>query len=798
MFSDFRFALRGLVKTPGFAISAALTLALGVGANTTIFTVVNAELLRPLPYSHADRLVRIFERNAKLKIEKFSSSVLNTLDWQSRARCFESIGMIGFGTFAITGAGEPEQVGGTTISRSLMPLLGIQPVAGRGFREGEDAPGAPRVAMISRSLWQRRFGGESSLVGKDVLLNGTPYKVVGIAPESLEILASGTDIWTPLTIDRAHELRLAHLVETVARLKPGISIAAAQAEMNAVTREVGAAYPEVKDWSTSVVSFSDWLVNDELRTALLVLLGAVGLVLLAACANVANLLLSRAVGRQSEIAVRAALGASRGRIARQLLAESLVLAFAGGGVGVALAAVAVRALQAAVPAGLLPVGDLRGGAPALLFAFGIALVTGLLFGLAPVWQMSRADLNTSLKQGGRTGAGGGSATLRNALAAGELAMATMLLAGAGLLIESLAHLRQAPVGFQTERLLTFQIGLPPARYPNITRAWAFYRSFLDSLRATPGVRGAAISSALPFGQGTYTNTPYTPVGSSILQPGMALPADWRAVSPGFFDTMHIPLLRGRDFGEQDVPGAPVTILVSQSMARKLWGDSDPIGRVIMNGIKREFTVVGVVGDVRGTALGTPPEPTVYYSAATRQWPLMDVAVRTAGDPMSVVASVRTRLRELDAQLPMASIRTMEQWMDNNAAQPKLNGALLTAFAAIALLIAAVGAYGVLSYSVTLRTREIGLRMALGAQPGNVVRLVVGEGMMMAAVGIGAGVFGAWALSRLMRPMLFGVAPGDPATVAVAAVTLGAVALAACYVPARRAARVDPILALRQE
>ncbi len=795
MFSDVRFAVRTLAKAPGFAAATVLTLALGIGANTAIFTVVNAELLRPLPYEHPERLVRIFERNGKLKIEQFSASVLNYLSWIERSRSFESMGAIGFSTLTLTGNGEPEMLVGSPISPSLMPLLGIQPPLGRAFRQGDDAPGAAPIALVSQGLWKRRFGGDAGLVGKSVQLNGTPYTVVGIAPAALETLTPGTDIWTPLTIDPAKEFRLNHLIAAVGRLKPGVTVSQAQTEMDDVSRQVGIAYPEVKDWNTTLLGFDRWLVSDQLRTALLVLLGAVQLVLLIACANVANLLLSRAVARQAEMALRTALGASRGRIVRQLLAESLTLSLAGGIAGILLASWTVRAIQSWLPPGLLPVGELRVDSPVLLFAFAITVATGILFGLAPAWQTAKTDLNSVLKQGGRSSAGS-KASLRNALAAGELALATVLLTGAGLLMQSLAHLKQAPLGFQSEHMLTFQIGLPATKYPNIAKSWAFYKSLLESLRAMPGVRGAAISSAIPFGSGTYTNTPFTPVGASTLPPGMAMPADWRAVSPGFFGAMQIPLLRGRDFGDQDVPNAPVTIIVSQSLARKFWGNEDAIGRVLMTGNKREFSVVGIVGDVRGTALGTPPEPTVYFSASTRQWPLMDVAVRTARDPEAAVSAIRQRLHEIDAELPMATVHTMDDWISNNAAQPRLNSTLLGVFAGIALLIAAIGIYGVLSYSVIQRTREIGLRMALGAQPRDVLALVVREGMLVAIIGIGAGLAGALALSRLMATLLFGVTPGDPATMAAVAATLGAIALGACYIPALRAARVDPMVALR--
>ena len=797
MLDDFRFALRTLAKSPAFALTAALTLALGIGANTAIFTVVNAELLRPLPYRQPERLVRIFERNGKLKLEQFTASVLNYVSWKERARSFEAMGAVGFLPLTLTGNGQPEMLSAATLSPSVLPLLGIEPALGHGFRPGDDAPGAPAVVMLSRGLWQRRFGAEAALIGKSIQLNGAPYTVIGIAPAALDIIAPNTDLWAPLTIDPAKEFRLNHTIYAIGRLKPGVSIAQAQTEMVEIARQVGAAYPEVKDWSISLLGFNRWLVADDLRTALLVLLGAVALVLLIACANVANLLLSRAVSRQTEMAVRAALGAGRWRVMRQLLTESLVLSLAGGAAGALLAVWAVRAIEASLPPGLLPVANLNVDSQTLLFALGLMIATSILFGLAPAWQMARSDLNTVLKQGGR-GSAGARPWLRDALVGAEMALATVLLTGAGLLLQSLAHLKQAPLGFRPERLLTFQVDLPAAKYGPVQKSWAFDQAFLSAVRATPGVLGAGMSSAIPFGVGIYSHTPFTPVGKSILPPGMALPADWRSVSPGFFATMRIPLLRGRDFSQQDTPLGPIHIVVSQSMARKIWGEEDPIGRVLTNPSKKNFYVVGVVGDVRGTALNAAPEPTLYYCVTERQWQLSDVVVRTAGDPDSLVGTIRRELQRIDADVPMANIKTMDDWIANSAAQPRLNTTLLAVFAGMALLIAAIGIYGVLSYSVTQRTREIGLRMALGAQPGDVLGLVVRQGMAVAAIGIAAGVAGALAFSRVLASLLFGVEPRDPATLAAAAVSLAAIALAACAIPARRAASVDPMSALRQE
>jgi putative ABC transport system permease protein len=539
-------------------------------------------------------------------------------------------------------------------------------------------------------------------------------------------------------------------------------------------------------------------ISDQLRTALLVLLAAVGFVLLITCANVANLLLSRAASRQKEIAVRTAIGASRWRLLRQLVTESLLLSILGGVAGVLAAAPAIHLMNTSLPANLLPIPNISVDFTVLLFALGITLATGLLFGIAPAWHGVRADLNSLLKQAARSSVSG-RRLLRNGLVAGELALATVLLIGAGLLMQTLLRMQQAPLGFRSEGLLTFQLTLPATKYQGIAKSWGFYRELLEKLRTTSGIRGAAISSGIPMGAGNYSTTPATPTGTSVLPPGTALPLEWRAVSPDFFRTLGIPLLRGRVFTEQDGPNAQQVMIVSQQTAQKYWGTDDPLGRVVrFLGSGKEFTVVGVAGDVRSTALNQVPNTAAYLSAGARIWALMDVVVRTEGKPEAALGAVRQKVHELDRDLPISTVRTMDEWVSGSAAQPRLNAVLLAVFASVALLIAAIGVYGVLSYSVTQRTREIGLRMALGAQQGNVLRMVVREGMMVGAAGIGAGLLGALVVSRLLASLLYGVEVRDPATFALVAGVLAVVALLACYMPALRASRVDPVVALREE
>ena len=797
LMQDLRYTARTLRQSPVFTAAALLTVALGIGANTAIFSVVNAVMLRPLPFPAPDRLVQVAEKNDKLGLPYFGASLLNYLSWKEQAQSFEALGAFGFGNYTLTGNGAPEQFTGAPITPSLLPLLGLQPVAGRGFREGEDQPGGPAVAMIGESLWRRRFGGDPGLVGRSLRLNGVEHTVVGIAPAALATLASG-DIWTPMIVDQAKEARLNHVIFAVGRLKRGTALSQAQAEMNAVATRVGRQYPEVRDWGINLRTFHDWFVAAPLRTTLLVLLGAVGFVLLIACANVANLLLSRAVSRQKEIAVRLAMGASRPRLVRQLLTESLTLSIGGGAAGLMVAAWSIRLMNQMLPPNLLPVPDVPVDANVLCFAAAAAVVTGILFGIAPAWHASRTDLDAVLRQGGRAATGGVHPLLRGGLAAAELALATVLLIGAGLLIQTLLHLQRVPLGFEPGRLLTFQLSLPPAKYHD-EKAWGFYRGLLDSLRGIPGVRAAAVSSGIPFGAGNYNGTPVGTKGKSELPAGASLKIDWRLASPGYFRAMEIPLSRGRDFTEADLAkDAPPVIVVSQGMARRFWGADDPIGRIVHRvGDRKDFTVVGVVGDVRMNALNQQA-PSMYFPANARVLQLMDIVVRTERDPLAVLGTVRRKVKDLDPELPVFTVRTMDSWVSDSAAQPRLNAVLLGIFAAIALLIAAIGIYGVLAYSVTQRTREIGLRVALGARRGDVLRLVIGQGMLVSGAGILAGLLCAFGASRVLQSLLFGLSGRDVRTFAAVAIVLAAISLAACFFPAWRAARVDPMTALRQE
>jgi len=797
MINDLRYAARMMRRAPVFTSAIVLTVAIAVAANTTIFSVVYAVMLRPLPFADPARLMQVNEKNDKLNLQNFGASVLNFLSWREQSKSFQQLGAIGYANFNMSGRGDPEQLTGSRISPSLMPLLGIAPLQGRTFRDDEEKPGAAPVAMIGEGLWKRRFGGDRNLVGHPVTLDGTDYTVVGIAPQALFVLTGG-DIWVPLTIDPTREDRLNHVISVIGRLAPGVSAAQAQAEMDAIAAGLSAEYPaQMKDWGVNIITLYRAFVSQQLETQLLVLMCAVGFVLLIACANIANLLLARATAREKEIAVRMAIGAGRGRVVRQLLIESVALSVFGGGAGIIGAIWMVRGVNNSLPPNVLPVPDIQVDPSVLIFALGLTLATGVLFGIAPAWQAATADTNATLKATARSSAGGGRARLRNALAAAELALATMLLIGAGLLLQTLLNLERARLGFDSGGVLTFQLALPPAKYPQ-SNATAFYAQLLQSLRAMPGVRAAAISSGIPFGNGSYTTTPITSPVASAVPVATAIPIDWRIVSPGFFSALGIPLIRGRDFTDADGPNAlPVTI-VSEKTAEKFWGKDDPIGKVMARvADNKVYTVVGVVGDVRSTALNQE-SPALYYPSAARVRPLMDVVVRTSGAPLSMLPTVRQKVRDLNGELPLASVRTLDEWVAGNAAQPRLNAVLLAAFAGVALLIAAIGIYGVIAYTVMQRTREIGLRMALGAPRRGVMRLIVGEGMRMSASGIVVGLLAALAVSRIMASLVYGVPARDPVTFVSVAVALTIVALAACAVPARRASRVDPMVALRDE
>ncbi len=805
IWGDIRYAFRVMGRTPLFTATVVLTVAIAIAANATIFTVVNAVMIRALPFDEPNRIMQVAEKNEKLNLPTFSASILNFLSWREQTQSFEQLAGVGYATFTLSGSGEPEQLTGNTISPALAQVLGTRPLAGRNFTADEEKPGGPTVAMIGEGLWKRRFASDPNLVGRTISLDGAPTTVVGIAPDSVKLIAGG-DIYTPLIIDPAKQLRLNHVIIVFGKLRPGVSPQQAQAEMDTISASVGRQYPEVRYWGIHLISLFDTFVTPDLKTGLLVLQVAVVFVLLIACANIANLLLARAATRQKEMAVRTALGATRGQLIRQLLVESVALAVLGGTAGLLAAVGAVRLLMRSLPAGTLPIPDIAVDSRVLWFSFALTIATGLLFGFAPAWRVATVKANDMLKEAGRGSTGGIRSWLRDSLAAAEIALAAVLLIGAGLLIQSLANLQRVPLGFDPQGLMTFQLAPPVAQYPLADKGPALYHSLIENLNSIPGVSGAAVCSGIPFGAGNRARHPMITTDASVLPPGTAVPVDWTSISPGYFDTMHIPLLRGRTFTDADVRTSQLVMIVSQSTAQRFFGDANPLGRSLRPSAKPEiaYTIIGVVGDVRDEALNQQT-PTLYYAIPQRgSWPLMDIVVRAEvgssarPDPAALMPSIRQRIHDMDAGLALANVNSMDQLLSNSAAQPRLNTVLLAAFAAVALLIAAIGIYGVLAYSVNLRTREIGLRVALGATPRSVLQLIVGQGMKVALIGVGLGLVGGLALGRAVSSLVFGVPVRDPATFTLVAFALTLVALAACIIPARRAARVDPMVALREE
>ena len=793
---DVFYAIRLFRRSPLFTVAVVLISAIGIGGATAIFSVVNAVLIRPLPFEHPDRLMQVAEKNDALHLPVFGASVLNYLAWKEQTRSLD-LGAVQFTSgFTLTGVGDPENYGGYAISPSLLPVLGIRPTIGRGFTDADEKPGAAPIALISETLWKRRFAGSPGVVGRAATLNGASYTIVGIAPPSLAIIGPG-DVWIPITVDPPKEIRLNHTLFVAGRLRDGVTQAAAQSEMDSIAARIRQQYPEMKDWGVNLVTFTDTFVSPELRTMLLVLLAGVAFVLVIVSANVANLLLARALDRRREMAVRCALGASRARLVRQLLVESVLLSSIGGVLGVLAAMWAVSLVTTTLQPNVLPVSDFSIDRTVALVAVALTLVTGMAFGIVPAWQTSRIDVNGALKDAGRSSIGGGRPLLRKALAAAELALATVLLVGAALLVRSLLELQRAPLGFDPSRVMTFQISLPTTRY-NAQQRTGFFRDLAGALRAVPGVDHAAVSSAIPFGAGTYTTSPFTAPAPLALPPGTAVPVDWRAVGPGYFATMKIPMLRGREFTDADTASAPDVMIVSRKAAQTFWGDADPIGRIVRRvADKRDFTIVGVVGDVRSTTLNQQ-SPSVYYSAGARLFPLTDVVVRTSLDPSSVMGAVRETVRRMDAQLPLANVRPMTAWVSTGAAQPRFSAVLLGVFAGIALIVAAVGTYGVLAYSVSQRTKELGLRLALGADRREVLSLILREGLAVGVVGLAVGLVASAALARVLASLVFGVTVRDPMSYAAVSGLLVVIAATACVVPAIRASRVDPMVALRLE
>ena len=800
---DVRYGVRTLRKNPGFTVIAIVALALGIGANTAIFSVVNAVLLRPLPFRNPDQLVMIWEDASHLGFPKNTPSPANFLDWQRQNTVFAGMAAMAPRSYNLTGSGQPERLDARRVSANLFDLLGIQPQLGRSFRPEEDTPGT-HVVILSDGLWLRRFGAEPGVIGRAINLSDESYTVVGVMPATVE-LPRMTDwqeqLWVPLAFTAEEAAaRGNHYLEVIARIQPGLTLQQAKAEMSAIAARLAQQYPEDNvRIGAKVTPLREEFVG-EIRPALLVLLGAVAFVLLIACANVANLLLARAAAREKEISLRLALGATRSRLVRQFLTESLLLAAAGCGAGLLLAILGLDLLEKFIPPTIALTQAIAIDGKVLAFAALIALFTGLIFGLAPAIQASGFNLNNNLKERGRDASTGH--RLRGLLVSGEVAVSFLLLIGAGLLINSFIRLRHLDPGFNPDHLLTAKVALSETKYPTKERRSAFFREVVRRVQTLPGVRSVGVGNNLPF---TYDgdSMPIGIEGRPDPPPDERPDVVMRVVGPGYFSTMQIPLVKGRDFTDGDSDNAPRVVVISEKTAARYWPGQDPVGKRLKPGSASEDTpwrtVIGIVRDVRQNDFVAAPKPQMYLSyQQVRDFPPNALVVRSAVDPSSLVTSVRDAIWMVDKDQPVSQIRPMSEIVSQAVARQRFSMLLLGLFAGLALILAAVGIYGVMSYSVAQRSREIGIRMALGAQKSDVLGMTLAEALRFVAVGVVIGIGGALGLTRLMASLLFGVSATDPATFAAITVILGGVALLASYIPALRSMRVDPVIALRSE
>ncbi|HEX8115778.1 MAG TPA: ABC transporter permease, partial [Pyrinomonadaceae bacterium] len=755
--------------------------------------------LQPLPYKDADRLVIVWEDNTKLGFPNDTPAVANYIDWRDQSTVFEGMAALADLSINLTGAGEPERFDGKRVSANFFSLLGVEPLLGRGFLAEEDAPGANHVVVLSHGLWQRRFGSDKGLVGKSITLNGEGYTVVGVMPPGFKFMNEDVGMWVPVAFTPQQKAnRGSHYLQVVARLKPGVTVEGAQAEMSTIATRLQQQYPEQNtDLGASVVPLHEEVVG-KIKPALLVLLGAVGFVLLVACANVANLLLARAAARRREVAVRAALGASRWRIVRQLLAESVLLSGLAGALGLLLAVWGVELLVGLDPAGVQRAGEVTLDWRVLAFTLGLSVLTGILFGLAPALQASKADFVESLKEGGRSGQGLARSRMRSALVVGEVALTLVLLVGAGLLLKSFSRLLAVDPGLDPHNVLTLDVALPPAKYKEPQRIKDFYERLTQEAAALPGVQAAGLVSILPLAGDDSSNFVQIE-GRAPLPPGQAMRAGRRNVSADYFRAIGIPVKRGRALAASDAEGAQPVLVINESLARSFFPDEDPVGKRVRTGDKSPWVeIVGVVGDVRHRGLDVDARPEMFFPHTQTPSRRMTLVVRSSGDPAALAAPLRERVRSIDRDQPVGNVKTMEEWVSESVASRRFTAALLGVFAAAAAALAALGLYGVVSYSVAQRTHEIGLRVALGARPRDVLRLVIGQGMTLTLVGTAVGVAAALALTRVITGLLFGVGATDPAVFVAVPLLLLVVALLACYLPARRATKVDPMVALRYE